>query len=450
MSITGVGDAIINRRVRQLDDAGFLKAVECVRAADVAFANFESVTPRLPATPSASPIAVRVGVPPYVVDELAWAGFSMLNVANNHTDDWGTQGLLDTLAEMDRRDVHYAGAGPSLAQARAPRYQETSKGRVALIGVTSSDAEIFPASDAGGTGVLPRPGINPLRFETEYRLPAAELQHLRRIDQKLGTAASHDFLVSLGFYPETQWDEKPFSFLGKRFVESTEPPAVVTQPRPSDLEAIQRNIGEAARQADCVVVSLHAHESVADGWNMAQPASFIPTACRAFVDAGADVVFGHGPHQLRAVEIYNERPIFYSLGNFLFMLDTVSLVAPEDYAASRLAPDSTPADLHDFRRQDAHGNPRGFHKFDEYWESVIATVEFQERECVVTVVPVQVTSDGPQHLQGIPRRLQGTDAQDVLVRLNTLSAELSSTQLEITSDGDGPAGRIVFPLTPCP
>ena len=34
------------------------------------------------------------------------------------------------------------------------------------------------------------------------------------------------------------------------------------------------------------------------------------------IDAGADIVFGHGPHVTRAIEVYNERFIAYSLGNF--------------------------------------------------------------------------------------------------------------------------------------
>ena len=34
------------------------------------------------------------------------------------------------------------------------------------------------------------------------------------------------------------------------------------------------------------------------------------------IDAGADIVFGHGPHVPRAIEVYKRRPIFYSLGNF--------------------------------------------------------------------------------------------------------------------------------------
>lgn len=37
---------------------------------------------------------------------------------------------------------------------------------------------------------------------------------------------------------------------------------------------------------------------------------------RAVIDAGADVVFGHGPHVTRAIDLYKDRFIIYSLGNF--------------------------------------------------------------------------------------------------------------------------------------
>ncbi|MFN4216474.1 MAG: CapA family protein [Brevinematales bacterium] len=38
----------------------------------------------------------------------------------------------------------------------------------------------------------------------------------------------------------------------------------------------------------------------------------------AIIDAGADVIVGHHPHIIQAFEIYKGKPIFYSLGNFLF------------------------------------------------------------------------------------------------------------------------------------
>ncbi|MDA0208369.1 MAG: CapA family protein [bacterium] len=36
------------------------------------------------------------------------------------------------------------------------------------------------------------------------------------------------------------------------------------------------------------------------------------------IDAGADVIIGHHPHVTQEIEIYNDKPIFYSLGNFVF------------------------------------------------------------------------------------------------------------------------------------
>lgn len=53
---------------------------------------------------------------------------------------------------------------------------------------------------------------------------------------------------------------------------------------------------------------------------------------RVVIDAGADVVFGHGPHVTRAVDLYKNRFIIYSLGNFAtygrFNLDGPNGVAP--------------------------------------------------------------------------------------------------------------------------
>src|SRR3546814_9868652 len=47
------------------------------------------------------------------------------------------------------------------------------------------------------------------------------------------------------------------------------------------------------------------------------------------IDSGADVVIGHGPHQIRGIEIYRGKPIFYSLGNFAMMNNSLA-VAPAD------------------------------------------------------------------------------------------------------------------------
>ena len=42
------------------------------------------------------------------------------------------------------------------------------------------------------------------------------------------------------------------------------------------------------------------------------------SSARSYIDAGADVVVGHHAHTLQGIEIYNDKPIIYNLGNFLF------------------------------------------------------------------------------------------------------------------------------------
>ncbi|GAG08418.1 unnamed protein product, partial [marine sediment metagenome] len=57
---------------------------------------------------------------------------------------------------------------------------------------------------------------------------------------------------------------------------------------------------------------------------------------RAVVDAGADLVLGHGPHVPRAMELYNNRLIAYSLGNFATYYG-ISVAGPKGYAPLLMA-----------------------------------------------------------------------------------------------------------------
>src|SRR5699024_6698400 len=102
-----------------------------------------------------------------------------------------------------------------------------------------------------------------------------------------------------------------------------------TTPDERDLKRILKSISEAKRQADYVVVSIHAHEM--EGEDKAEPAEFLKTFARACIDGGADSIVGHGPHILRGIEIYQGRPIFYSLGNFIFQNETVTHLPADFY-----------------------------------------------------------------------------------------------------------------------
>ena len=92
----------------------------------------------------------------------------------------------------------------------------------------------------------------------------------------------------------------------------------------TDLPAARRLIHRASEKADLVVVAIHAGaegtaalhltggEETYLGEDRGNPEAFAHMA----VDAGADLVLGSGPHVLRAMELYHDRLIAYSLGNF--------------------------------------------------------------------------------------------------------------------------------------
>ncbi|WSA12740.1 CapA family protein [Micromonospora sp. NBC_01813] len=91
-----------------------------------------------------------------------------------------------------------------------------------------------------------------------------------------------------------------------------------------DLDAAAEVVRRAGEQADLVVVQVHMGGEGSDltrvtpgtelflGENRGDPMAF----SRAMIDAGADLIVGHGPHVLRGMEFYQGRLIAYSLGNF--------------------------------------------------------------------------------------------------------------------------------------
>lgn len=94
--------------------------------------------------------------------------------------------------------------------------------------------------------------------------------------------------------------------------------------RMEDLDGMQRRVADLARHAELVVVSVHAggegaaYARVPEGTEvyLGESRGNARAFARAAIDAGADVVFGHGPHVPRGVERYKGKPIAYSLGNF--------------------------------------------------------------------------------------------------------------------------------------
>jgi poly-gamma-glutamate synthesis protein (capsule biosynthesis protein) len=79
-----------------------------------------------------------------------------------------------------------------------------------------------------------------------------------------------------------------------------------------ELERLQEIVSKAKQQADLLFVCLH--------WGIEKqplPADYQVSLGRLFIDAGADGVLGNHPHVLQPAEMYNGKPIVYSMGNFV-------------------------------------------------------------------------------------------------------------------------------------
>jgi poly-gamma-glutamate capsule biosynthesis protein CapA/YwtB (metallophosphatase superfamily) len=350
------GDSIIERRLSVYDEPGYLRMINRIRGADAAFTNFEMLVHdfEYPGAPVSG--GTYMGAPAWVLDELKWAGFRLFGVANNHSFDFGTEGLLSNLGHMQQAGVVYAGAGENLARARAPGYLDTKKGRVALIACASTFSILSPAGPQRAD-LKGRPGLNPLRFRTTYTVDPATLATLRNLAGGAG-----------GTNPQ-----RDLRFLGATF-RAGEKPGVTTEPDAKDMKEIAAEVRDARRQADWVIVSIHCHEGMPHDREI--PAEFEVAFAHAMIDAGADVFVGHGPHVLRGIEIYKGKPIFYSVGNFIFENDLVPFQPQESYDQYNLPDTATPAEFFDAR---SANDTRSFAADWEYWESVEAEATFNAR-----------------------------------------------------------------------
>jgi hypothetical protein len=236
LTIAAVGDTMLgNTPELPPDPSSYMDQVKPQLTGDFVFGNLEGAlsevteSPKCPAG-SDNDDCYAFHAPTAFAADLAGAGFTVMNDANNHSFDYGQQGEEETVAAL-----HHAG----IAQTGLPE----------------------------------------------------EVTILRRGKEKV---------AFLGFAPYSNT-------------------ASLT-----DLPAAQAMIEEASREADIVVVAIHAgaegveaqhvtgEEETYLGEDRGNPEAFAHMA----IDAGADLVLGSGPHVLRGMEIYKERLIAYSLGNF--------------------------------------------------------------------------------------------------------------------------------------
>jgi poly-gamma-glutamate synthesis protein (capsule biosynthesis protein) len=199
---------------------------------------------------------------PSMVSALTAARIDVVSCANNVT--FPPAAAMASIDVLDRVGIAHCGAGADIGAAHRPAVVERGGRRVAFLAYTSI---CWPYGQAA---TRESAGVACARAVTSY-------------------------------VPDPRVADVP----GR-------PPVVLTTPVADDLDAVVRDVRLCRREADIVVVSMH--------WGVPGPtlADYQITLAHAAIDAGADVVAGHGPHTVQAVEVRGGRPIFYSLGNLVF------------------------------------------------------------------------------------------------------------------------------------
>jgi poly-gamma-glutamate synthesis protein (capsule biosynthesis protein) len=412
-----VGDSIIETPVSvHQNDPRFMAAVQAVRNGDAAFTNLELTFPGRNAYPAGKPRNSWISSDPATLKELQWFGFNLFAAANNHSLDYGIQGLLDTIQVLKQDNAVFAGIGENLGEARAPGYLSTANGRIALVACASTFQDDEPAG-AARSDLRGRPGLNPLRHETRYLVNAASLEALEKIKQDLKLGESEK-----GSEPPRSVD---FSFPASSVYpihvkfELSEKSGVLSTPDPADLAGLTHSIRDAKGMSDYVLASIHAHEGAPGPDSREVPPQFLIEFAHAAIDAGADVVVGHGPHVLRGIEVYKGKVIFYSLGNFIFENWLVVPEPSEFYQDFGLGPDALPSELYDARsdyeRRDEPANPL-------IWQSAIAHVRFRDgRPAEVILTPITLGFGRKRPDRGYPQVADPALVAEILSRLQKLS-----------------------------
>lgn len=404
LTLAALGDIIMTRRISNQRDPRLLELVELLRSADCAWANCEmNIMDHRIGYPMGKGQDGTIICEPWGGEELAWMGIDFLGMANNHTADYGEEGVLETIRNVERAGLRHAGSGQDMQYASKPGYFDSPGGRVGQVSCASTFASwsmaAYTTPHAKG-----RPGLNPLRWSRSYQLESEQFERLREVGQAVAEATGDENAHSAA-------DE--LDFMGNRFTRG-DANDIFSEPNAEDLERITNAVGIARRNSRIVIVTIHAHEGYRD---REVPARFLVTFAHACIDAGADAFFGTGPHILRGLEMYRGKPIFYSLANGVFQYETVNQIGAEEFVASNLDRDTLdPSLAFDHAFADMVVDNR-------YWETVVPYITFEDgREVTdIKLYPVVMGQDEPRHWRGTPIMATPEEGEAIVDSLARLS-----------------------------
>ena len=380
LSLFLAGDAVITQPWSHITESRFQRLVSEIRAADAAIVNLEMLIHEYKGFPQAESGGTYVRARPEIASEIAWAGIDMVAHANNHTFDYGSIGVLENLENVTAAGLVLAGSGKDLQHAQAPRYFQAAQKNVALVSAASTFPSFGKASRSR-PDMHGRPGLNPLSItaETFIQVTKDTAGFLGQVSKFLGYEGSRFTRDSFNLFglKFKVGDEHSFES-GQRIIKK-------------DLEENLKAIREARETAEIVVMSLHAHHKMHE---------WLPRFAYKVIDAGVDVVFIHGPHRIRGIEVYKGRLIFYGMGDFVFQYELIERLPTEFYERFGLGDNATPEEAIRARTaRKARASPAD----REAWESFAASLCFIKGQVAqVRILPLDLGFGQPLPIRGRP------------------------------------------------
>jgi poly-gamma-glutamate capsule biosynthesis protein CapA/YwtB (metallophosphatase superfamily) len=240
----------------------FARVKDQLGAADVVFANLECCF--YEPDGERSPEDEGFYAPLKAAEALSLAGVHAVGNANNV--NYGAAAIRSSLKRLNELGILHTGAGVNIVEAREPVIVERDGVRFGFLQRTS----VYWSHGHEATATYP--GVATIKAHTAYRPQLEQLRTLTRPGM---------------------------------------PPEVVTWTDPAALDIFRGDITALRSRADVAIASHH--------WGLDHEVlDYQVEIAHTAIDAGADLVMGHGPHLPLGIEIYQDRPIFYGVGSFSF------------------------------------------------------------------------------------------------------------------------------------
>lgn len=425
MKFTAVGDMLVQRRIHP-ESEGFASVRAQICKGDARYLNLETTLHHGEFFGNQFCGGSYLRADPKILDDVKAYGFNMLSFANNHSMDYAHGGLMATKNAVDNAGIVNTGAGANLDEASAPAYLDTPTGRVALISVVSTMDNDAALAGKQSRRIPGRPGVNGLRIQSHLQVTEEQLRIIQEIGALSHINAQQDIERAEGYHPPLPEGTAILQNLQFRLGEETK---YITHPHAEDMARVEKAIYEAQMQADYILVTVHSHEISGD--KKENPADFLKEFAHRCIDAGAHAVIGHGPHLLRPVEIYQNRPIFYSLGDFVIHNECIPFAPEEMYAKQGLNSDATMREL--FCNRSANYT-RGLMRDRRMLESVIPYFEMEDGVLThLELMPIELQFDKKVWQSGNPRF---SADHGIIQRLAEMSAPYG-TKITVDSRGFG-------------